>query len=233
MSQALRKLTGVVSKSQHLPDLHQPAAREDRRDVRQPGDHHRRPRAEVLLVGARRHPPHRQHQGRRSGRRRPHARQDRQEQAGAAVPRSRVRHHVRRGHLEGRRPARSRASSKRIVEKSGTWFAYSGERLGQGRENAKQFLKDNRDTFKAIEEKVRKELGLNGAPPAAAEAAEAPVAAATLLPPARPAAQAASDPRRLGRWARTDPPRSRPGRPLGGFRPASCARIRLLSGAPR
>ncbi len=69
------------------------------------------------------------------------------------------------------------AVDKRIVEKSGTWFAYSGERLGQGRENAKQFLKDNRDTFKAIEEKVRKELGLNGAP-AAADAAEAPVAAA-------------------------------------------------------
>jgi recombination protein RecA len=70
------------------------------------------------------------------------------------------------------------AVDKRIVEKSGTWFAYSGERLGQGRENAKQFLKDNRDTFKAIEEKVRKELGLNGAPPAA-EAADTPVAAAT------------------------------------------------------
>jgi recombination protein RecA len=69
------------------------------------------------------------------------------------------------------------AVDKRIVEKSGTWFAYNGERLGQGRENAKQFLKDNRDTFKAIEEKVRKELGLNGAP-AAAEAVEAPAAAA-------------------------------------------------------
>src|SRR6187401_560523 len=67
---------------------------------------------------------------------------------------------------------------KRIIEKSGTWFAYGGERLGQGRENAKQFLKDNRDTFKAIEEKVRKELGLNGAPPVAAEAADVPVVAA-------------------------------------------------------
>src|SRR6201991_527558 len=35
------------------------------------------------------------------------------------------------------------AVEKRIVEKSGAWFAYSGERLGQGRENAKKFLKDN------------------------------------------------------------------------------------------
>ena len=49
---------------------------------------------------------------------------------------------------------------KRIIEKSGAWFAYSGERLGQGRENAKQYLKDNPAVFKAIEEKVRKELGL-------------------------------------------------------------------------
>ena len=52
------------------------------------------------------------------------------------------------------------AVDRKIVEKSGTWFAYSGERLGQGRENVKQFLKDNPDTFRAIEAKVRKELGL-------------------------------------------------------------------------
>src|SRR4249919_1789674 len=53
------------------------------------------------------------------------------------------------------------AVDKRIVEKSGAWFAYNGERLGQGRENVKQFLKDNPELFKAIDEKVRKELGLN------------------------------------------------------------------------
>ena len=52
------------------------------------------------------------------------------------------------------------AVEKRIIEKSGAWFAYSGERLGQGRENVKQFLKDNPATFKAIEERVRRELGL-------------------------------------------------------------------------
>ena len=50
---------------QDQPDLHQPAAREDRRDVRQPRDHDGRPRAQVLLVGAPRHPPHRLAQGRR------------------------------------------------------------------------------------------------------------------------------------------------------------------------
>ena len=52
------------------------------------------------------------------------------------------------------------AVDRKIVEKSGTWFAYSGERLGQGRENVKQFLKDNPETFRSIEAKVRKELGL-------------------------------------------------------------------------
>jgi recombination protein RecA len=52
------------------------------------------------------------------------------------------------------------AVDRKIVEKSGTWFAFSGDRLGQGRENVKQFLKDNPATFKAIEERVRKELGL-------------------------------------------------------------------------
>ena len=52
------------------------------------------------------------------------------------------------------------AVEKRIVEKSGAWFAFSGERLGQGRENAKQFLKDNPDVRQTLEDRVRKELGL-------------------------------------------------------------------------
>jgi recombination protein RecA len=52
------------------------------------------------------------------------------------------------------------AVEKRIIEKSGAWFAYAGERLGQGRENAKQFLKENPDVRRVIEERLRKELGL-------------------------------------------------------------------------
>jgi recombination protein RecA len=50
---------------------------------------------------------------------------------------------------------------KRIVEKSGAWFAFAGERLGQGRENAKQFLKENPDIYKTIEDRVRRELGMS------------------------------------------------------------------------
>ena len=52
------------------------------------------------------------------------------------------------------------AVDRKIVEKSGTWFAFGSERLGQGRENVKQFLKDNPAVFKTIEDRVRKELGM-------------------------------------------------------------------------
>jgi len=52
------------------------------------------------------------------------------------------------------------AVDRRIIEKSGSWFSYAGDRLGQGRENAKQFLKENPDTRQTIEDKLRKELGL-------------------------------------------------------------------------
>jgi recombination protein RecA len=52
------------------------------------------------------------------------------------------------------------AVDRKIVDKSGTWFAFGGERLGQGRENVKQFMKDNPVVRQAIEERVRKELGL-------------------------------------------------------------------------
>ena len=48
----------------------------------------------------------------------------------------------------------------RAVEKSGAWFSYKGERLGQGRENAKQSLKDNPEILKKIENEVRVTLGL-------------------------------------------------------------------------
>ncbi len=52
------------------------------------------------------------------------------------------------------------AVEHKIIEKSGAWFAYGGERLGQGRENVKAFLKENVDLRTAIEEKVRKALGM-------------------------------------------------------------------------
>jgi recombination protein RecA len=50
-----------------------------------------------------------------------------------------------------------------LVEKSGSWFSYKGERIGQGRENAKQFLKDNADIRQNIDTELRKLLGLTRA----------------------------------------------------------------------
>ncbi len=47
-----------------------------------------------------------------------------------------------------------------IVDKSGSWYSYDGERIGQGRENAKRFLKDNQDIYDSIYQKSRVALGL-------------------------------------------------------------------------
>jgi recombination protein RecA len=48
-----------------------------------------------------------------------------------------------------------------IVEKSGSWYSYKGERIGQGRENARQFMKDNPDIRTKVDAELRKTLGLN------------------------------------------------------------------------
>jgi len=52
--------------------------------------------------------------------------------------------------------------ARNLVEKSGAWFSYKTERIGQGRENAKQYLKDNKDLCAKLEAELRKELGLHG-----------------------------------------------------------------------
>jgi recombination protein RecA len=57
----------------------------------------------------------------------------------------------------------------KIVEKSGAWFSYRGERLGQGRENAKQTLRDNPEMLQRVEAEVRTALGI-GVTPVVAEA---------------------------------------------------------------
>ena len=52
------------------------------------------------------------------------------------------------------------AVERKMIDKSGAWFSFGGERLGQGRENVKIFLKEHIDLRQAIEDKVRRELGL-------------------------------------------------------------------------
>jgi recombination protein RecA len=63
--------------------------------------------------------------------------------------------------------------AQNVIEKSGSWISYKGERIGQGRENARQFLKDNPDIRQTIDTELRKALGLTKPEPVAA-AAEAP-----------------------------------------------------------
>src|ERR1035437_1347236 len=63
--------------------------------------------------------------------------------------------------------------AQNVVEKSGSWISYKGGRIGQGRENARQFLKDNPDIRQSIDTELRKALGLTKPEPVAA-AAEAP-----------------------------------------------------------
>ena len=72
------------------------------------------------------------------------------------------------------------AVNNNLLEKSGAWYSYKGERIGQGRENARQFLKDNVETFNKLEMEVRKHLGLTpaGPQPAAAPQAQTAVAGA-------------------------------------------------------
>ena len=52
------------------------------------------------------------------------------------------------------------AAENGIINKSGAWYAYGGNKIGQGRENAKQYLKDNPEICKEIEHKVRSHFGL-------------------------------------------------------------------------
>jgi recombination protein RecA len=85
------------------------------------------------------------------------------------------------------------AVNSNILEKSGSWFSYKGERIGQGRENARAFLKENKDTMAKLDAEVRKALGLV---PAAVSPAPAAVPAqatdtqgrVTTMPSAAPEA---------------------------------------------
>ena len=59
-----------------------------------------------------------------------------------------------------------------VLEKSGAWYLHSGDRLGQGKDNARDFLKENPRLAREIEAKIREKAGIAKSPPAAAEPAE-------------------------------------------------------------
>jgi recombination protein RecA len=68
---------------------------------------------------------------------------------------------------------------QRVIEKSGSWFSYGDVRLGQGRENAKLFLRENSDLQREVEGKIRKNLGIPGAELTVIEGGEAKPKAAS------------------------------------------------------
>ncbi len=80
---------------------------------------------------------------------------------------------------------------KNAIEKAGSWYSYKGERIGQGRENAKQFLADHRDVLERLDAELRKTLGLvrdasadgTTRPAAEAEAKATPAGNARPVPP--------------------------------------------------
>ncbi len=76
---------------------------------------------------------------------------------------------------------------QKLVEKSGAWYSYDSERIGQGRENAKQFLRDNPDMREKLDGELRKALGLVSQPAGAPEPEAAVAAAGSDKSPRKPA----------------------------------------------
>jgi recombination protein RecA len=141
MSQALRKLTASISRSNCMV-IFINQIRMKIGVMFGARDHHRRQRAQVLRLGAARHPPHRPVK-------------ERDEVVGnqtrvkvvknkMAPPFKQVEFDIMYGEGVSKMGELIDLGVKAgIVEKSGAWFSYNSQRLGQGRENAKQFLRDN------------------------------------------------------------------------------------------
>ena len=167
MSQALRKLTGTVSKSRTCLIFINQIREKIGVMFGNPETTTGGRALKFYSSGAHRYPPHCAikegdggwfaHQGK-----------DREEQSGGAVPRSRIRHSLRRRAFRAKAICSISRCMHNIVEKSGAWYSYRGERIGQGRENARKFLKENKDTMVKWKRKSRKKLGIGQADPTAA-----------------------------------------------------------------
>jgi recombination protein RecA len=51
--------------------------------------------------------------------------------------------------------------SAKIVDKAGAWYSYNGDRIGQGKDNAREFLRENPEIAREIENRIRESLGVN------------------------------------------------------------------------
>ena len=159
MSQALRKLTGTISKSQTCVIFINQIRMKIGVMFGNPETTTGGNALKFYASPAPGHPPHRRHQERRERRGQPDPGEGGEEQDGPSLQGGRVRHHVRQRHLPGGRPDRPGLHDN-IVEKSGAWYAYEGERIGQGRENAKDYLRDHPEIAASIERKVLEKYGV-------------------------------------------------------------------------
>ncbi|CAG9236546.1 DNA recombination/repair protein RecA [Paraburkholderia tropica] len=64
----------------------------------------------------------------------------------------------------------------KIVDKAGAWYSYNGERIGQGKDNAREFLRENADIAREIENRIRESLGVNVMPDGVADTGEVEIA---------------------------------------------------------
>ncbi len=141
-------------------DLHQPDPHEDRRDVRQPGDDDRRQRAEVLRLafgstsGA-------SAQSRSATKVVGNSTRVKVVKNKVAPPFKEVEFDIMYGEGISKTGELVDLGVKaNIVEKSGSWYSYDSERIGQGRENAKLYLRNNPPVAEAIEREIRANAGL-------------------------------------------------------------------------
>ena len=139
MSQALRKLVGAIKTSNTSLDLHQPAPPEDRHHVRQPGDHVRRHGAQVLRQRPAGRAPHRGYQGGWQHGRQPHTGDGQEEQSGAPFPQAEFDIMYNKG-ISKSGDLLDLGTTMGIIDKRGAFYTFDDTRLGQGRENAKDFL---------------------------------------------------------------------------------------------
>ena len=160
MSQALSKLAGSLSKSNTTCIFINQLREKIGVMFGNPETTTWRSRPQVLRVRPHGHPPHRQHQG---------------QTASTSATASASRSSRTRSPLPSSRPSSTSCTAKgiskegslldmaveyNIVNKSGSWFTYDTERLGQGREAAKEFLATNPDLMAEIDHKVRVACGL-------------------------------------------------------------------------
>ena len=81
---------------------------------------------------------------------------------------------------------------KGLLEKSGTWISFNGERMGQGRENARTFLKENKDIRDKLETALRKKLEIASPKDSNSTASHGPNGHAAQAQPEKPPVRAAA-----------------------------------------